>query len=81
MDKQFELTLQLVFCLDGACNTVTVFEGSRLLIPQCNTEDFFALPGTWLLLTLYQNMDLAVNIDVLNSPCFSFAIELNLPNV
>ncbi|XP_071798137.1 uncharacterized protein [Asterias amurensis] len=45
VDKQFELTLQLVFCLDGACNTLAVFEGSRLPIPLCNTEDSFALPG------------------------------------
>ncbi|XP_033637723.1 uncharacterized protein LOC117298529 [Asterias rubens] len=45
VEKQFELNLQLVFCLDEACNTVTVFEGSRLPIPLCNTEDSFALPG------------------------------------
>ncbi|XP_033637389.1 uncharacterized protein LOC117298318 isoform X2 [Asterias rubens] len=45
VEKQFELYLQLVFCLDGSCNTVTVFEGSRILIPLCNTEDSFVLPG------------------------------------
>ncbi|XP_038062441.1 uncharacterized protein LOC119732930 [Patiria miniata] len=44
-DKQFEIDLSLVFCVDGACDTLTVFAGSRLPIPLCNTRDTFALPG------------------------------------
>ncbi|XP_022103294.1 uncharacterized protein LOC110986022 [Acanthaster planci] len=44
-DKQFEVDLSLVVCVDGACNTFTVFSASRLPIPLCNTDDPFTLPG------------------------------------
>ncbi|XP_022102001.1 uncharacterized protein LOC110985344 [Acanthaster planci] len=44
-DKQFEVDLSLVICIDGACDTLTILEGSRLPIPLCNTEDSFTLPG------------------------------------
>ncbi|XP_038050876.1 uncharacterized protein LOC119724026 [Patiria miniata] len=45
MDKQFEIDLSLVLCVDGVCDTWTVFAGSRLPIPLCNTEDTLTLPG------------------------------------
>ncbi|XP_022105071.1 uncharacterized protein LOC110987006 [Acanthaster planci] len=44
-EKQLEVDLSLVLCIDGACDTLTVLSASHLPIPLCNTPDPFTLPG------------------------------------
>ncbi|XP_038050728.1 uncharacterized protein LOC119723897 [Patiria miniata] len=44
-EKQFEVDLSLVLCIDGECDTLILLEGSRFPIPLCNREASFTLPG------------------------------------